>query len=331
MHEIVLNGYTAQHSSNRCLSLGTAESYGIEKIHITAGPGWEDMVIKVVFHPPSGEAVTALIGEDGIIAVPPEATSVPAGEYNPGVIVFSGVADGVQRISANLAYTVISHAPVEGKDSTPTPSQWEQLAAQYQSKLDKRQGSENAGKVLGIGEDGLVMPVEQTGGGGIGNNGATFIPSVDEDGFISWTNDGELPNPDPVNIRGPIGETGPQGVPGKDGYTPVKGVDYFDGKDGADGQPGADGKDGEPGKDGENYILTEADKAEIAQDAAALVDVPDKLPNPNALTFTGAVSGTYDGSEPKEIHIPETYSKTEINNIMGAYINDIDALIGGES
>ena len=39
----------------------------------------------------------------------------------------------------------------------------------------------------------------------------------------------------------------------------------------------------------------------------ALIDaitVPDKLPNPNALTFTGAVSGSYDGSAPLEVAIP---------------------------
>lgn len=72
---------------------------------------------------------------------------------------------------------------------------------------------------------------------------------------------------------GPVGPTGAPGPKGEDGYTPVKGVDYFDGapgKDGADGAPGKDGKDGEPGpagKDGENgkdYVLTEADKQEIA-------------------------------------------------------------------
>lgn len=32
---------------------------------------------------------------------------------------------------------------------------------------------------------------------------------------------------------------------------------------------------------------------------------PDTLPNPNALTFTGAVTGIYDGSEAVEINIPE--------------------------
>ena len=35
------------------------------------------------------------------------------------------------------------------------------------------------------------------------------------------------------------------------------------------------------------------------------VDMPDKLPNPNALTFTGAVTGSYDGSAPLEVAIPQ--------------------------
>jgi hypothetical protein len=45
----------------------------------------------------------------------------------------------------------------------------------------------------------------------------------------------------------------------------------FDGKDGADGQPGADGKD---------YVLTEADKQEIAEQAAGMVE-------PSAPDLTG--------------------------------------------
>ena len=56
-------------------------------------------------------------------------------------------------------------------------------------------------------------------------------------------------------LEGPPGQPGEDG---KDGYTPIKGVDYFDGKD---GEPGAPGKDGEDGKD---YVLTAADKQEIA-------------------------------------------------------------------
>lgn len=50
------------------------------------------------------------------------------------------------------------------------------------------------------------------------HDGATFYPFVSEDGVISWTNDKELENPSPVNIKG---------EKGNNGYTPVKGVDYW--------------------------------------------------------------------------------------------------------
>ena len=44
--------------------------------------------------------------------------------------------------------------------------------------------------------------------GGKGENGATFTPSVSDEGVISWTNDKGLDNPTPINIKG---ERGPQG------------------------------------------------------------------------------------------------------------------------
>lgn len=34
-------------------------------------------------------------------------------------------------------------------------------------------------------------------------------------------------------------------------------------------------------------------------------NIPTKLPNPNSLTFTGAVTGSYDGSEARTVKIPE--------------------------
>lgn len=42
--------------------------------------------------------------------------------------------------------------------------------------------------------------------GNSGDNGATFVPSVDEDGNLSWENDWGLPNPEPVNIKGEKGD-----------------------------------------------------------------------------------------------------------------------------
>lgn len=41
-----------------------------------------------------------------------------------------------------------------------------------------------------------------------GANGATFTPAVSEAGVLSFTNDGGLPNPEPVNIKGPPGADG---------------------------------------------------------------------------------------------------------------------------
>lgn len=53
--------------------------------------------------------------------------------------------------------------------------------------------------------------------GADGKNGSTFTPSVSEDGTLSWTNDGGLDNPEPVNIKGLKGDKGDPGAPGEDG------------------------------------------------------------------------------------------------------------------
>lgn len=54
-------------------------------------------------------------------------------------------------------------------------------------------------------------------GSGSGENGATYTPDVSEDGMLSWTNDKGLPNPDPVNIKGPQGDPGEDGTNGANG------------------------------------------------------------------------------------------------------------------
>ena len=41
-----------------------------------------------------------------------------------------------------------------------------------------------------------------------GDDGVTFTPSVTADGTMSWTNNGGLANPEPVNVRGPAGKDG---------------------------------------------------------------------------------------------------------------------------
>ena len=61
----------------------------------------------------------------------------------------------------------------------------------------------------------------------------------------------------------------------------------------------------------QNQAIRQIKKSDIpkptytADEVGALPNTTTTLPNPNALTFTGAVTGSYDGSSPIEINIPE--------------------------
>ena len=98
---------------------------------------------------------------------------------------------------------------------------------------------------------------------GDGENGATFIPYVSPDGVISWTNNGGLPNPEPVNIKGADGINGKDGANGRDGTN---------GKDGMDGKDGANGKDGYTPVKGTDYF-TEADVSAMVTSVIAALPV----------------------------------------------------------
>ena len=58
-----------------------------------------------------------------------------------------------------------------------------------------------------------------------GKTGYYYIPSVNKEGIISWTNNGNLNNPNPINIKGPQGDQGIQGEKGDRGYTFTPTVD----------------------------------------------------------------------------------------------------------
>ena len=90
---------------------------------------------------------------------------------------------------------------------------------------------------------------------------------------------GETGAPGEQGPKGETGSTGPQGPQGPAGKTPVKGTDYF----------------------------TQADKQEIAEDAAALVDLSGKQ---NKITASGILKG--DGAGGIEAATPGTDYITEV-------------------
>lgn len=53
------------------------------------------------------------------------------------------------------------------------------------------------------------------------------------------------------------------------------------------------------------------------------ITIPGTLPNPNALTFTGAVTGSYDGSTSLSVNIPSAVTDDHINELINTALNKI--------
>nr|DAE74817.1 MAG TPA: hypothetical protein [Caudoviricetes sp.] len=162
-HEVVLQGYNVKPGS---LQLGTFDSYGIEKIHVTADDEWAGLDILAVFHAPDGTATKVVVGADGMLAVPPEATAKQAGV---GRIVFVGLAENVQRITVDIGYNIKPHSDIEGDNpGTPTPDVVQQILANSNNAVsiataaqdaaeNARQAAEDAAKKAGEGAGGAAQ------------------------------------------------------------------------------------------------------------------------------------------------------------------------------
>lgn len=323
IHEIRLNQYSAVPADRtRRFSLGTKDSYGIEQLRIVPGEGWDGLTITATFHPPEGEAVQVIVPADGLIDVPPEATR--SGSELPlkyGKIVFAGVADGMQRISCNLPYTVLDHAPVEGAESSgPSPSWYEQAAAHFVPSGGK------AGQVLAKASD-TDLDVEWADGGNgtadhakLSNRDASdqhpisaitglenaldakqpagsYLTQESDPTVPDWAKQPEKPSYTADEVGALSAATLPEAITTALAQATASGA--FDGADGSPGKDGADGKSAYQYAQEGGYTGTEEEFA-----AKLAEEMPEALPNPNALTFTGAVTGSYDGSEALTVEIP---------------------------
>ena len=69
--------------------------------------------------------------------------------------------------------------------------------------------------------------------------------------------------------------------------------------------------------------MIEITKNDKVNNLSSLIYIPNKLPNPKALTFTGAVTGSYDGSNPVSVEIPSAVTDDHINELINTALNAI--------
>ena len=140
--------------------------------------------------------------------------------------------------------------------------------------------------------------------GSPGEPGATFTPSVSAAGVISWTNDKGLPNPAPVNIRGPKGDKGDAGDVGPMGPA------------GPQGKTGPQGPKGEPGggsvsADTFNTFTSDVTATQV-NDKIAL-KLKDELSVPFLVT-------QFHGMSIQEIHISDDSLLIDMGNHQVSYV-----------
>lgn len=74
--------------------------------------------------------------------------------------------DGTVITTEKISMQIGSTLSGGNKSKEPSPEQYTQIMQALAGKIGTDQGAENAGKILGIGEDGMVAPVEAPTGSG---------------------------------------------------------------------------------------------------------------------------------------------------------------------
>lgn len=220
MNVITLSGYSATADVKR-LELGTFDSFGIEQLQVIKGDGWEDLNVIATFNPPNKKPVQVVVDSvTDIFDVPKEATEKL---YGVGTIVFVGLADGVQRISADVEYIVKKHSNASGTEpAEPTPSVVQQILTEAQNantnSADAKKLATDAKDIAqSVRDDADEGKFNGKDGakGDKGETGTTPQLKISEDNLwhVSYDN-GE------TWVSLGVKATGDTGAAGKDGQTP---------------------------------------------------------------------------------------------------------------
>ena len=126
-------------------------------------PDWDGAEKTAYFLGTDGKHYSAILKNDACL-IPWEAIQ----ECGRLIMSVTGVKNDGTVITAEKKTLMIGSTLSGGNESKePSPDEYEQIMQALAGKVSTDQGRENAGKILGIGEDGTVSPVDApTGSGG---------------------------------------------------------------------------------------------------------------------------------------------------------------------
>ena len=158
------------------------------------------------------------IGESAVSAINPR------GDYDVNAEPSYTKSDYITYTDGNTYVCKLDNPTNEPPiDGTVTDTYWQVIAfrgAQGIAGKDGEKGADGVTFTPSIDENGVLS---FTNNGGLenpepidikGDNGVTFTPSIDTDGYLSFTNDGNLENPEPIKVMGKDGVDGKDGIDG---------------------------------------------------------------------------------------------------------------------
>ena len=237
----------------------------------------------------------------------------PRGDYDVNADPHYAVSDYITSAEGNT-YVCKKDNPdnVAPTDGTVNDEFWQVLAlrgAKGESGKDGEKGADGVTFTPSIDENGVLS---FTNNGGLenpepidirGDNGVTFTPSIDTDGYLSFTNNGNLENPEPIKVLG---------------------------KDGVDGKDGIDGTTYIPSIGTVTTVESNADASagvtvdEETKEAVFHFEIPKGASGENAVQFTpsitenGELAWENDGDleNPPTTPIQQIYTNTPIGTVL---------------
>ena len=145
IHEVTLTKYAAKAG---VIKFGTWGSRGIEQLHITALPPWDEAaVITVTFLNGRVQSEPQVFPESMTIDVPQAATSAATKSRASCKMVFKGIdQSGAVVYSTDLPYTVLNRTDIDGAEYDPGKNAFEQYIRQVGAYRDMALNAANSAR-----------------------------------------------------------------------------------------------------------------------------------------------------------------------------------------